>query len=137
MTLRSIQWINDAGLLVGLTMMGEFDAPPALGALSLSATIFTLTVPASGALLGATFGSAITAAGLPVGLTINAAPGWAYDGTGAAGSTTIALTETLTGSPNSPQTTSISVSIAPPATGSTLDFSQPANSGLIAAARSF
>lgn len=28
MTLRSIQWIADSGLLVGLTTIGEFDTPP-------------------------------------------------------------------------------------------------------------
>ena len=134
---RRIQWINDAGLLVGLTTIGEFDASATLGVLSLSAVSFTLTVPASGVIAGATSGSVISAAGLPAGLTINAAPGWAYDGTGAAGSYTILLTETWAGSANSPRTTSIAVTIAAVAAGGTLDFSQTANSGLIAALRSF
>jgi hypothetical protein len=135
MTLRRIYWIADSGLLVGLTTIGEFAALPALSALSLSSGNFTLGTPASGAILGATAGSAITASGLPTGLTITAAPGWAYDGTGVAGSYTIALTETLSGASNSPLTTGIAVTVAAP--GAALDFSQSANSGLIAALRSF
>lgn len=135
MTLRSIQWIADSGLLVGLTTIGEFGAPPVLAALSLSKASFTLNVAASGPILGATSGSVITGHGLPAGLTITAAPGWAYNGSGIAGSYALLLIETLNGSTNSPQMTSITVSIAP--TGSTLDFSQSVNSGLIAAMRSF
>ncbi len=135
MSLRNIQWIADSGLLVGLTTIGEFTAPPALRALSLSSTDFTLTVAASGAVLGATADSTITASGLPAGLNINPAPGWTYDGSGTAGSFTLVLTETLSGSANSPLSTSITVSIAP--YGGTLDFSQSANSGLIAGLRSF
>ncbi len=134
MTVRSIHWIADSGLLVGLTTIGEF-AAPGLSALSLSASDFTLAMPQSGAILGATSGSAITATGLPAGLTITPAPGWAYDGTGVVGSYTILLTETLGGMSNSPLTTSIAVTVAAPA--GMLDFSQPANSGLIAALRSF
>jgi len=138
MTSRSIQWIADSGLLVGLTTIGEFAEPPLLGALSLSSAGLTLAVPASGMILGASSGSAITAAGLPTELRINAAPGWAYDGSGLAGSYAIVLTETLSGSPNSPHATSITVAIAPAAGApAMLDFSQPENSGLIAAIRSF
>ncbi len=138
MTLRSIYWIADSGLLVGLTTIGEFAALPGLSALSLSSSNFTLGMPASGAILGATAGSAITATGLPAGLTITAAPGWAYDGTCTAGSYAILLTETLGGISNSPLTTSIAVTVsAPGAPAGTLDFSQSANSGLIAAMRSF
>jgi hypothetical protein len=136
MTLRRIQWIADSGLLVGLTTIGEFAAAPALAPLSLSSSAFTLAMPESGAILGATAGSAITASGLPAGLTTNASPGWAYDGTGMVGSYTILLTETLAGAGNSPLTTSITVTVSAPAAGM-LDFSQSANSGLIAALRSF
>lgn len=135
MSLRSIQWIADSGLLVGRTMIGEFAPPALLAALSLSSLAFTLTVPASGAILGATSGSAITATGLPMGLTIGAAAGWRFDGSGTAGSFTLLLTETLGGCPNSPLTTAITIAVTAP--GATLDFSQPANSGLIAALRSF
>ncbi len=135
MTLRSIQWIGDSGLLVGLTTIGEFAAPPVLAPLALSSGNFALTVPASGAILGATSGSAITAGGLPAGLTLNSAPGWVYDGHGAIGGYAISLTETLSGASNSPLTTSIEVTVS--ASGGTLDFSQSVNSGMIAAMRSF
>ena len=135
MTVRRIQWIADSGLLVSLTTIGEFTAPPVLGALSLSSAQFTLTMPASGVIFGASSGSAITAAGLPAGLTIDAAHGWAYDGSGAAGSYTLLLTETPSDDANSPRITSIIVTMAPPDT--TLDFSQSVNSGLSAAIRSF
>jgi hypothetical protein len=139
MTLRRIQWIADTGVLVGLTTIGEFAPPAVLAALSLSSANFTMTVPASGAILGATPGSAISTAGLPAGLTINAAPGWAFDGGGTVGSYAIVLTETLSGSSNSPQTTSIAVTVSAPGAppDATLDFSQSVNSGLIAAMRSF
>lgn len=135
MTLRSIQWITDSGLLVGLTTIGEFTSTSALAALSLSASSFTLTEPAGGAILGTTPGSAITAAGLPAGLTITASQGWAYDGSGAVGSYVFTLTETLSGASNSPFVTSILVTVS--ALGVTLDFSQSTNSGLIAITRSF
>lgn len=134
MTLRHIQWIADCGLLVGLTTIGEFAPPPMLRPLSLSATDFVLATPVTGAILGATTGSIITVAALPAGLTITAAPGWSYDGSGTVGSYTLYLTETLSGGANSPNSTGIAVAIAPPAT---LDFSQSVNSGLIAALRSF
>jgi hypothetical protein len=133
MTLRSIHWIADSGLLVGLTTMGEFGQTPALTALSLSSSNLTLGVLASGAILGATAGSTITASGLPAGLTLNSSPGWAYDGIGTIGTYTILLTETLSGQSNP---TSIAVSISLSA-GAMLDFSQSANSGLLAAMRSF
>ncbi len=138
MTLRSVQWIADSGLLVGLTTIGEFTATPTLAALSLSSSNFTLTIPASGTVLGATSGSAITAVGLPAGLTISSSQGWAYDGSGAIGSYVFFVTETLSGASNSPLATSITVTVSPsePA-GATLDFSQSANSDLIAATRSF
>jgi hypothetical protein len=136
MTLRSIHWIAESGLLVGLTTMGEFGQTPALTALSLSSSNLTLGVPASGAILGATAGSTITASGLPAGLTLNLSPGWAYDGTGTIGTYTILLTETLSGQSNPARTTSIAVSISFSA-GAMLDFSQSANSGLLAAMRSF
>lgn len=137
MTLRNIQWITDTGLLVGLTTIGEFAALPDLAALSFSTVHFTLAVPASGAILGRTPGSTVTAADLPAGFTLSVAGGWTYDGCGGgeAGSYTILLTETLGGAANSPLTTSITVSMASP--DAMLDFSQSANSGVIAAIRSF
>ena len=138
MTLRSIQWIADSGLLVGLTTIGEFTATPALLALSLSSSNLTLGGPASGAILGATAGSVITATGLPAGFTINPDPGWAYDGSGAIGSYICSLTETLNGANNSPLTTSIAVTVSEPgASGATLDFSQSTDSDLVAALRRF
>ncbi|MDP9056399.1 MAG: hypothetical protein M3N34_03575 [Pseudomonadota bacterium] len=139
MTLRKIQWIADSGLLVGFTTIGEFAAPQVLGALSLSTAGLTRGVAASGMILGASSGSTITATGVPAGLTINAVPGWAYDGSGLAGSYAIVLTETLSGSANSPHTSGITVTITSPAglPAAMLDFSQSANSGLIAATRSF
>ncbi len=135
MTLRTIQWIADSGLLVGPTTIGEFDSPALLTSLSLSSTTFTLATPASGAILGASPGSAIIATGPPAGLTITAAPGWAYDGTGVAGSYTFQLIETLPGIVNSPRPSSITVTMAPP--DASLDFSQSTDSSLIAALRSF
>ena len=135
MTLRSIQWIADSGLLVGLTTIGEFAPPTMLAALSLSAAEFTLTVPASGSVIGATAGSALSATSLPAGLIIGATGGWIYDGSGVVGSYVIVLIETLVGSVNSPRTTSIAVTMVAP--DAALDFSQSANSGLIAAMRSF
>ena len=135
MTLRSIQWIADSGLLVGLTTIGEFAAVPALSALSLSSTDFVLAAPASGTIRGATPGSIITATGLPAGLSISPAAGWVYSGTGAIGSYEISLTETLSGAGNSPLTTSIAVMVS--AQNGAFDFSQSVNSGLVAAMRSF
>ena len=136
MTARQIAWINDQGLVVGQTVAGAFGSPPSLGPLALSADVLTLGIPASGAILGASAGSTITGGSLPPGITINTAPGWAYDGGGTAGSFIFMLTETLTGSANSPNITSLALAIVASAM-SALDFSQPANSGLIAALRSF
>ena len=134
MTVRNIQWIADSGLLVGLTTIGEFAAPPVLTPLSLSISQFTLGVPASGAILSAMPGSTILAAGAPAGFTISIA-GWSYNGSGVAGTYSFTLTETLIGSANSPSSTSITVSVVPP--NADLDFSQPDNSGEVAAIRSF
>jgi hypothetical protein len=79
-----------------------------LGTLALSATTFTVGTPSSGTITGATVGSAITASGLPTGLTINGvARTWAWDGTGTAGSGSFTLTETLLGAVGSPKTTTI------------------------------
>ena len=98
----SVFTINVTNVLDGAT----------LGPLTLSSSTLTLGSPASGAVLGATVGSSITAAGLPTGLTVDgAARTWSYSGTGSAGVANIILTETLFDSPNSPRATSIGVTI--------------------------
>lgn len=67
---------------------------------------------ASGAIAGATAGSTIAAAGLPAGFTINSVGRtWAYDGSGAAGTTAITLTEALGDSANSGRQSAINVTI--------------------------
>ena len=67
-----------------------------LSALTFSSVAFVADTPATGTIGGATTGTTITATGLPTGLTINgAARTFAYDGTGAAGTSNVTLTETL------------------------------------------
>ena len=86
---------------------------PNLGTLTFSSTTVTHGTSTSGTIGGATSGSTITASGLPTGLTINgAARTWAWDGTGAAGSGSFTLTETLSDSANSPQTSTINYTIS-------------------------
>ena len=81
--------------------------------LGLSAVNFTLAVPTSGTIRGATLGSTITAGALPTGFTINgAARTFAYDGTGIASTPTLTLTETLTDIPGSPRVSSIALTFA-------------------------
>ena len=141
MTVRSIQWIADSGLLVGLTTIGEFTSSPVLAALSLSAGTVTLGTPAAGMILGATAGAVITAMGLPAGVTIGPGASWAYNGSGAIGSYAFVLVETLAGAGNSPLATAIALLVEPGAAANPvsamLDFSQPTNSDLIPATRSF
>lgn len=113
-----------------ISVINQFEAP-LLAALGLSATAFVLGTPSSGALGGATAGSAIAASGLPPGLTVNgAARTWAWGGTGSVGSSTITLTETLADSANSPRGTDLGVSVA--LAGGALDFAYPTQSGLLA-----
>lgn len=86
---------------------------PTLGALGLSATSFTIGTATSGTITGATAGSAISATGLPAGLTIDgAARTWSYSGAGSAATTSITLTETLAGAIGSPRATNLNVTIA-------------------------
>lgn len=103
---------RDTVLTIAVTNIFE---QPDLGALGLSATSFTNGTPASGAIIGATAGSAITASSLPSGLAINgAARSWAWSGTGTVGSSNIALTEALADSANSPRVSGITITIAAP-----------------------
>jgi len=101
---------RDTSFTIGVVNVFE---QPNLAALNLSATSFTIGTSASGTISGATVGSAITASGLPTGLTINgAARTWAYDGTGSAATSTVTLTETLADSANSPRSSNVSVTVA-------------------------
>ncbi len=50
MTLRSIQWVADSGLLVGLTTIGEFDAPPVMAT---PVPILDFSQPSDSALIAA------------------------------------------------------------------------------------
>ncbi|WDF73473.1 hypothetical protein [Novosphingobium sp. KACC 22771] len=85
---------------------------PSLSALSLSASTFYVGRPATGAILGAIAGEAITAADLPLGLTINGpARTWSWDGTGTVGNFDASLTGSLADSPNSPRTSPLSLSV--------------------------
>lgn len=97
-----------------VTVNNVFESP-VLNALSLSATSFALGTPSSGQINGATIGSTISASGLPTGLSINGtARTWTYNGTGSIAASTIALTETLSDSANSPRVTTIGVAITVP-----------------------
>lgn len=86
------------------------------GALTFSSTSFIQGTPVSGTINGAVPGSVITASGLPAGLTINStARTFAWDGTGAVGSGSITLTETIgTNSNNSTVTYSITGTLRAP-----------------------
>lgn len=110
----------------------ESSPPPTLSSLSLSGTLAHGT-PSSGTLVGATAGSSISSGALPSGLTINGiAHTYSWDGTGAAGSGSFTLTETLAGATNSPLVTTIGYSIGSGAGGTgAFYFSQPSDSGLI------
>ncbi len=90
--------------------------PVTLAALSLSASTFGVGTPATGAILGATAASAITASGLPSGLTIDgAARTWAWSGVGSTGTGSMTLTEALAGATNSPRASVIGFTVnAPP-----------------------
>lgn len=107
-----------------------------LGTLGLSATSFLRGTASSGTITGATLGSTITATGLPAGLTINSAlRTWSWDGSGAgATSGTLTLIETLLGATNTPHSTDIGYSITVAAGGTVgqFDFSDTAQSGLLA-----
>lgn len=96
--------------LFNITVINVFEVPP-LGALSFAnAGSLRNGTTATGAIAGATAGSAITASGLPAGFTINGpARTWAFDGTTPAGTTNVTLTETLGDSSNSPRQTVVSV----------------------------
>lgn len=83
-----------------------------LGTLSLSATSYATSAPASGTINGASSGSIIAATGLPAGLTIDGPNRtWAWDGTGAISTGNLTLTETHVDGANSPNATVIAWSI--------------------------
>jgi hypothetical protein len=86
--------------------------PVVLGALTFSATSFTVGGATSGTIIGATALSTVTASGLPSGLTINGAlRTWTWSGTGTASTGTFTLTETLAGASNTPRASVISYTI--------------------------
>lgn len=108
---------RDTVLAISVTNVNE---QPNLVALAFSTSSFTLGVVASGAIVGATAGSAIAATGLPAGLTVDGtARTWAYSGGGAAGASDVTLTETLGDSANSPKSTVRTVAIAAAVPGAT------------------
>lgn len=84
-----------------------------LGTITLDNTSWTNGTSASGSILGATTSSTLSISGQPTGFTINSgARTWAFDGTGAAGSGSFTLTETLAGATNTPHDNTISYTIA-------------------------
>lgn len=103
--------------------------PPSLAALSLSSTSAIAGAMFLATISGQTNGSTITATASDG--TALAVSGSTLFGTfAAAGTPTVTLTETLAGAAGSPKQTVISITVAgTPSTG-TLDFSNPANSGL-------
>jgi hypothetical protein len=81
--------------------------------LTFSSTSFVQGTSASGTIIGATAGSTITAIGLPAGLRIDGpARTFNWDGTGAVGSGTILLTESLADSADTPQSSLVNYSIS-------------------------
>jgi hypothetical protein len=90
-----------------IAVRNVFESPD-LGELSLSRTEFAVGIPAEGAIVGATAGSTITAAGLPAGLAIDGAARTAsWDGAGPASTGALLLTESHPDAANSPRTTTI------------------------------
>ena len=107
---------------ITITVGNQFEQP-ALGALSLAGSGMVFGSSSSGTIAGATAGSTITAVGLPTGLTIDgAARTWSYDGTGASGSYSFDLIETLGDSANSPRVSNVTivVSVGTPAANYTV-----------------
>lgn len=109
---ESKEGFADRDTVLTISVVNEHEQP-VLGALSLSADEFFVGVPASGSIIGATAGSAITAGELPTGLAINgAARTWVWTGEGTVGSATVDFTEALADSPNSPRVTPIDLTIS-------------------------
>jgi lysophospholipase L1-like esterase len=95
-----------------IEVLNVFEAPD-LGPLSLSRTTFFAGSSESGAIIGATEGSAISASGLPAGLSIDgAARSWDWDGEGTVGAGSLSLTESLADSANSPRLSVIDWEVA-------------------------
>ena len=103
---------NSAGCVLGNFKFLYDVAAPALTALRLSQSTVVIGRPATGTISGVTDGSAIVAAALPTGFSVNgAARSWAYDGTGVATIAASALTETLTAAFNSPRVSATPITV--------------------------
>lgn len=99
--------------------------PPTLGTVTLDSTSWTNGTSAGGSILGSTNGSTLSISGQPTGFTIiSANRTWAFDGTGAAGSGSFTLTETLTGATGTPKANTINYTIAASGGGATFKFLQ-------------
>ncbi len=124
------------GLGLGLSLVasrsrGGAPVTPALSALSLSSTSYTVGTPSSGTINGAYPGSSIALSNGPTGFTINSvARTWAYDGTGSATSGSLTLTETLVGATGNPRATVIGWTVAAVAdtTAPTITSTNPSGS---------
>jgi len=103
---------RDTTLTITITNVPE---APELGDIAFGGMPASLTIgtAASGPLTGARTGQAISATGLPAGLTIDGpARTWAWSGSGSAGTSAVTFKGDLADSPNTGRTNQVAVTIA-------------------------